>query len=32
VAVVEANAAAVRIYEREGFRAYHRLLLGEVGS
>ncbi|MBJ7594452.1 MAG: GNAT family N-acetyltransferase [Candidatus Dormibacteraeota bacterium] len=30
VAVVEANRGAVRLYEREGFRAYYRLLLGEV--
>ena len=30
VAVVEANDAAVRLYEREGFRPYYRLLLGEV--
>lgn len=32
VAVVEANEGAVRLYEREGFRAYYRLLLGEVGE
>lgn len=31
VAVVEANAGAVRLYEQEGFRGYYRLLLGEVG-
>ena len=30
VAVVEANEGAVRLYEREGFRPYYRLLLGEV--
>ncbi len=30
VAVVEANAGAVRLYEREGFRSFYRLLLGEV--
>jgi ribosomal protein S18 acetylase RimI-like enzyme len=28
VAVVEANTAAVRLYEREGFRPYYRLMLG----
>ena len=32
VAVVEANAGAVRLYEREGFRPYYRLLLGEVDA
>jgi ribosomal protein S18 acetylase RimI-like enzyme len=32
VAVVEANQGAVRLYERQGFRAYYRLLLGEVGQ
>jgi ribosomal protein S18 acetylase RimI-like enzyme len=30
VAVVEANADAVRLYERNGFRPYYRQLLGEV--
>ncbi len=30
VAVVEANAGAVHLYEREGFRPYYRLMLGEV--
>jgi ribosomal protein S18 acetylase RimI-like enzyme len=30
VAVVEANAAAVRLYEREGFRPYYRLMLGRL--
>jgi GNAT superfamily N-acetyltransferase len=32
VAVVEANAGAARLYEREGFRPYYRLLLGEVDT
>ncbi len=32
VAVVEANEAAVRLYERSGFRSYYRLLLGHVDS
>ncbi len=32
VAVVEANAGAVRLYEREGFRPYYRLLLGGVDA
>jgi ribosomal protein S18 acetylase RimI-like enzyme len=32
VAVVEANEAAVRLYQREGFRAYYRNLLGRVDS
>jgi GNAT superfamily N-acetyltransferase len=32
VAVVEANAGAVRLYEREGFRPYYRLMLGEVDT
>ena len=30
VAVVEANADATRLYEREGFRPFYRQLLGEV--
>jgi GNAT superfamily N-acetyltransferase len=30
VAVVEANAAAVRLYEREGFRPYYRHLLAPL--
>ena len=30
VAVVEANSGAARLYERAGFRAYYRLMLGEV--
>jgi ribosomal protein S18 acetylase RimI-like enzyme len=30
VGVVEANTAAVRLYEREGFRPYYRQLLGAV--
>jgi hypothetical protein len=30
VAVVEANAGATRLYEREGFRPFYRQLLGEV--
>ncbi len=30
VAVVEANLAAVRLYERAGFLPYYRLMLGEV--
>jgi ribosomal protein S18 acetylase RimI-like enzyme len=30
VGVVEANAAAVRLYERAGFRPYYRQLLGPV--
>lgn len=30
VAVVEANVRAVRLYEREGFHPYYRLMLGEV--
>ena len=32
VAVVEANAGAVRLYERAGFRSFYRLMLGEVGG
>jgi ribosomal protein S18 acetylase RimI-like enzyme len=32
VAVVEANAGAVRLYEREGFRPYYRLMLGRLES
>jgi ribosomal protein S18 acetylase RimI-like enzyme len=30
VSVVEANAAAVRLYEREGFRPFYRHLLGRL--
>ena len=30
VAVVEVNRAAVRLYEREGFHPYYRLMLGRV--
>jgi GNAT superfamily N-acetyltransferase len=30
VAVVEANADATRLYEREGFRPFYRQMLGEV--
>ena len=30
VAVVEANADATRLYEREGFRPFYRQLLAEV--
>jgi len=30
VAVVEANTAAVRLYERAGFRPYYRNLLGSL--
>ena len=30
VAVVEANTGATRLYEREGFRPYYRLMLGSV--
>ena len=30
VGVVEANAGAVRLYERAGFRPYYRNLLGRV--
>jgi ribosomal protein S18 acetylase RimI-like enzyme len=31
VAVVEANAGAVRLYERAGFGPYYRQLLGRIG-
>ena len=30
VAVVEANAAATRLYEREGFRPHYRQMLGRI--
>ena len=32
VSVVEANEAAVRLYERAGFRPFYRQLLGPTGS
>jgi len=32
VAVVESNAGAVRLYEREGFRPYYRQMLGRLDS
>ena len=30
VAVVESNAGAVRLYEREGFRPFYRQMLGRL--
>ena len=32
VAVVESNAGAVKLYEREGFRPFYRQMLGRLDS